>query len=166
LYCVRRGVVQDDFIWGDTQTFNVCKTTSRAVAVNTHPITDLLPVAVLLTEKSNHDPTLSLSHAKQKFRLLKDCIVLLRLYCKIVRPDLTRIGACSGDNEVSASEDASEDASDDEKDESSASEDDKSSTHESSKHSQSSASEDDEHVSQIDDHPQINRYDLRKRKRA
>lgn len=83
----RRGIVDDKFKWSDTQTFKAYKIGNR-VAANTHPISDVLSAPVRLTKMSEHDPEKSL--AGQTVRLLKNCVVTLRLYCKKHKPALIR----------------------------------------------------------------------------
>ena len=91
LHLDRRGIVNDSFRWSFTQTFDAYKLgRGRRAVTNTHPMSDILPVPVRLTKKSSHDPTMGLGHAGQIFRLLKDCVVMLRLFCTKYEPELNR----------------------------------------------------------------------------
>ena len=86
----RRGIVNENFRWSFTQTFDAYKVGGLRAVTNTHPMSDILPVPVRLTKKSSHDPAKGLGQAGQIFRLLKDCVVMLRLFCTSYKPELIR----------------------------------------------------------------------------
>eukprot|EP00964_Phaeocystis_antarctica_P103343 scaffold68631_cov36-Phaeocystis_antarctica.AAC.1 len=58
------------------------------VATNEHPVADFLPVRVELTEGSMHAKSSSLTNKQQRFCLQASCVVRLKEFCALVRPEL------------------------------------------------------------------------------
>jgi hypothetical protein len=75
------------FYWGKSPMFDAFKDGWK-VATNEHPIADFLPVRVELTEGSVHAKSSSLTHKQQRFCLQASCVVRLKEFCALVRPEL------------------------------------------------------------------------------
>jgi hypothetical protein len=92
-WCERTGWSNDrsksGFYWKPSPSF-VAHMPGRRVLITNSPVCDILPVPVTLTEKSEHDPLRSLADKKQKIRVEKPCVQLLRVYLEKHRPELAQ----------------------------------------------------------------------------
>ena len=77
-WCQRKGWSSNPntkgFTWNATPSFSACIVRvhkARTVLVNTHPITDILPVPVSRTSSAKHIPSKSLADKQQNIRLAK-----------------------------------------------------------------------------------------------
>jgi len=87
----RRGwsndITETGFYWGKSPMFDAFKDGWK-VATNEHPAADFLPVRVELTEGSMHAKSSSLTSKQQRFCLQASCVVRLKEFCALVRPEL------------------------------------------------------------------------------
>ena len=98
-WCIPKGYHSRDghvFVWKDNQPFEAYKPTGR-LQVTSEKLERILPIEVQLTKGSNHESHLSLGHQDQSFKLLKSCLVTLRLFLQHKMPHLMRaVGHQSG----------------------------------------------------------------------
>eukprot|EP00965_Chrysotila_dentata_P056743 1882714-Pleurochrysis_carterae.AAC.1 len=83
----------EGFSWQEISIFKAarCSNNSRSVHESYEPIASFMPVMPELTSSwASHDPTLPLSHKKQKIKLTKKSVMQLFEFVRLRRPELLR----------------------------------------------------------------------------
>ena len=95
-WLLRRGWSDDDkspgYEWAKSPMLDAYLVNGK-VQRNEHPLEDFLPVQVELTEGSNHNDSKVLSHKSQRFCISAKCVVRLKEFCTLVRPELIKLTA-------------------------------------------------------------------------